>query len=126
MPQRGARDALAYVVAIWLTAMSKGLKIVIYCADVAGAFDRVLVERLVLKLQARGLHESIVKLLQSWLEGRQACVLVGGTKSDPFALTNMVFRGQCWDPYCGISTMQTWREPAKGLGSGTAFFCRRP
>ena len=55
-PERGARDVLALLVAKWILALSKGKKILLYAADVAGAFDRVLRERLMDKLRARGVH----------------------------------------------------------------------
>ena len=36
-------------------AFEKGLKVLVYCSDIAGAFDRVSKERLLAKLRAKGL-----------------------------------------------------------------------
>ena len=64
----------------------------------AGAFDRVDAQRLVLKLQAKGVHQRILKVIESWLGERTAYVCVDGVKSLPFVLRNMVFQGTVWGP----------------------------
>ena len=48
---RGSRDALAFLTTTWIKAMSNRDKIVVYCSDVAGAFDRVSSERLLEQLR---------------------------------------------------------------------------
>ena len=58
MPQRGARDALAHMVMVWLRAIAKGCEVAVCCSDVSGAFDRVSVERLISKLKAKKVHKS--------------------------------------------------------------------
>ena len=69
LPGRGARDVLAYLVAIWLLAISSGKnKVLIVCSDAAGAFDKVDSKRLLAKLQARGVHTKLLKLLAAWLK----------------------------------------------------------
>ena len=72
---RGARDALALLALTWLSALAIGRKIGVYCSDVSGAFDRVRLERLVAKLQKKGIHPQIVKVLASWLRQRSPQVL---------------------------------------------------
>jgi hypothetical protein len=74
-------------------ALDKGMKILVYCSDVPGAFDRVSRERLLAKLSAKGIHSKLVKLIGSWLEPRSASVVVGGAKSIPFTIKDMVFQG---------------------------------
>jgi hypothetical protein len=49
--------------------------------------------RLLLKLQAKGIHPKLIKLIGSWLEPRRATVAVGGEKSSPFRIQDMVFQG---------------------------------
>ena len=66
--ERGARDALLFAVCSWLLAFSAGKKVAVYCADVAGAFDRVDAERLVEKLQGLGLPPLLLQVLGSWLK----------------------------------------------------------
>ena len=38
---RGAQDAMAFLVLEWISAFNNREKVVVYCSDVAGAFDRV-------------------------------------------------------------------------------------
>ena len=96
--RKGARDTLAYLVARWLLALGTGHKVVLFCADVAGAFDRVDAKRLVRKLLAKGLHPQVVKVLESWLQQRKAYVVVGGHKSSEMGLMDMVFQGTVLGP----------------------------
>jgi hypothetical protein len=90
---RGARDALAMLVLLWIKALAAGSKIAIYCSDVAGAFDRVRKERLVAKLHAKRIHPQITAVITSWLQERTSRVVVGGACSDEMLLKNMVFQG---------------------------------
>ena len=53
-PGRGSRDALAFHVVSWLLAFREKDQIALYVSDVSAAFDRVLKQRLLAKLAARG------------------------------------------------------------------------
>ena len=64
----------------------------------AGAFDRVCTKRLVKKLEAKKLDQSVIRLMVSWLKERVAQVVVEGAKSIEVALTNMVYQGTVWGP----------------------------
>ena len=97
-PERGARDALAYYVLRWILGLSQGLKIVVYCSDVSGAFDHVSARRLLSKLRSKGIHEHIVLVLQSWLQPRTAHVIVDGCSSKALQLSDMVFQGTVLGP----------------------------
>ena len=55
-----------------------------YQADVAGAFHRVDSNILLEKCRRVGLHPTLLKVLSSWLRGRQASVVSGGKKSQLF------------------------------------------
>ena len=96
--KKGSRDVLALLAMRWVMALDKGMKVLVYCSDVAGAFDRVSKERLLDKLRARGIHPKLVKLIGSWLEPRRASVVVGGATSKPFIIKNMVFQGTVLGP----------------------------
>jgi hypothetical protein len=50
------------------------------------------------KLEAEGIHPMLLKLISSWLEPRSASVVVGGTKSEPFRIHNMVYQGTVLGP----------------------------
>ena len=73
-------------------------KFVLYCSDVAGAFDRVRVKRLLDKLEAKGVADRWRKLFDSWLRERPAVVVVGGKHSGELTLKNMVSQGTVWGP----------------------------
>ena len=96
--RKGSRDVLALLSLRWLKALENGHKVLVYCSDVSGAFDKVSRERLLDKLAAKGIHPMLVKLLGSWLEPRQASVVVGGAKSKPFRIQDMVFQGTVLGP----------------------------
>ena len=55
--ERGARDALAFLVLTWLEGFCRKVKFALYCSDVSGAFDRVRLERLMAKLRAKRMCE---------------------------------------------------------------------
>ena len=82
----------------WLSVLNARDKIMIYCSDVSGAFDRVSADRLIEKLRAKGVNERIVRLLASWLKDRWAKVVVGGKFSDILYLVNQVFQGMVLGP----------------------------
>jgi hypothetical protein len=95
---RGARDVLATLILNWISILVKGMKIAVYCSDVTGAFDRVSMERLIMKMKAKKLHPQIIDVISSWLRQRAARVVVGGEYSDVMVLANMVFQGTVLGP----------------------------
>ena len=94
----GARDAVLYYVLSWIEALNVGRKVGVYCSDVQGAFDRVDAQLLLRKLCSFGLNEQLLKVIQSWLWDRIGYVIVGGKKSNPIILRNMVYAGTVWGP----------------------------
>ncbi len=96
--KHGARDAIAFYIYSWVLALCRGCKVGIYCSDVSGAFDRVSADRLIRKLAALGIHADLAGVIRSWLRDRSARVVVAGSQSAPFALSNMVFQGTVWGP----------------------------
>ena len=78
--------------------MAQGGKVGVYCSDVSGAFDRVSRQRMIAKLEAKGMEPSLVKVFASWLRSQKAKVLVGGQASEHFSLTDMIFQGTVWGP----------------------------
>ena len=96
--ERGSRDAVAFLTLTWLREMASRKRVAVYCSDVAGAFDRVDAKRLVEKLRASGMDESIVRVLDSWLRKRSAKVVVEGKCSKDMSLEDMVFQGTVLGP----------------------------
>ena len=96
--ERGARDALAHLVLVWLKALSKGRKLGVHSSDVSGAFDRVSPERLLQKLRAENMHPIIIEVIKSRLRDRKAYVVVGGERSAEITFKNIVFQGTVWGP----------------------------
>lgn len=96
--KHGARDAIAFYVSCWLLALCRGSKIGIYCSDVSGAFDRVSADRMVRKLAAYGVNTRLLNVIRSWLRDRKARIVVAGSQSEEFRLSNMLFQGTVWGP----------------------------
>ena len=94
----GARDAVLFVILVWLRAFACGRKVDLYCSDFSGAFDHVSCQKLVAKFQRFVIHRDLVRVIVSWLRGRVGKVIVQGSSSDVFALMNMCFQGTVWGP----------------------------
>ena len=94
----GCKDALLLNVIEWLWAFHNDEVIALYCSDVSGAFDRVNADKLLSKLERKGVCPPMLKLLSSWLGERIAHVVVEGCKSTPAVLNNMVYQGTVWGP----------------------------
>ena len=67
-------------------------------SDVVAAFDRVDKKILMKKLRAKGVCESVLRLLEEFLGSRRAFVVVNGAFSQPFELDNMVCQGTVLAP----------------------------
>ena len=111
--ERGARDAVAYLVLAWLAAFKEKASIALYMSDVSGAFDRVSACRLLEKLRAKGMPDDLIKVIQSWLRQRSARVIVSGQESDSMTLENMVFHGTVWGPPLWNSFYADSRRPIR-------------
>ena len=114
--ERGARDLLALLVLTWLSGFEKGRKFLLYCSDVAGAFDRVDAKRLTEKLEALEVPGQWVNLFASWLRDREALVVVGGELSKTMVLQNMVFQGTVWGPTLWNAFYKDSQRPVKDAG----------
>ena len=97
-PKHGARDAILFLVMSWLTLLANGNRIGVYCSDVSGAFDRVSARRLLSRFRLLRVHPRFLRLFDSWLQARLAKVIVAGTSSQEFVMTDMVYQGTVWGP----------------------------
>ena len=91
----------------------RGRKYCLYCSNVAGAFDRVRIKRLVAKLKACGVPEQWLTLFSSWLREREAKVIVGGVCSKTLLLRDMVFQGTAWWPPFWNTFYEDARKPVQ-------------
>ena len=114
--ERGARDALAYLMLAWLAAFREKASIALYMSDVSGAFDRVSVARLMSKLRARGAPEDILAVIESWLRKKRAHVIVSGEQSEAMCLEDMVFQGTVWGPPLWNTHYADSRRPIRKSG----------
>ena len=94
----GYKDALALNTLTWLWSLALGRKTGLYCSDVSGAFDRVEQERLLHKLECKGLRYNLLGVVASWLSGRTGAVVVEGTKSVERVLSHQVYQGTVLGP----------------------------
>ena len=120
--KRGCKDALAHNVLQWVWWLHLGRKVGLYCSDVSGAFDRVPSDRLLEKLQRAGVGGKVLKLLGSWLNTREAVVVVDGAMSDKAVLQNMVFQGTVWGPPLWNTFFADARWPVQKTGFEDTFF----
>ena len=119
---RGCKDALAYNAVQWVWQLHCGNKVGLYCSDVSGAFDRVRSERLLQKLASLGVRGRLLRLLASWLDYRDAVVVVNGARSEPVELHNQVYQGTVWGPPLWNCYFADARHVAETEGYDDTFF----
>ena len=66
--------------------------------DISGAFDKVETGRLMAKLKAAGLNNTLLGFVHDYLLARRAFVLMSGAQSKEFKLENVVFQGTVLGP----------------------------
>ena len=96
--------------------------IALYCSDVSGAFDRVNSDKLLSKLERKGVCPTMLKLLQSWLDERIANVVVEGCQSTPATIKNMVYQGTVWGPPLWNAFFEDARRPVSESGFSDLLF----
>ena len=92
-------NKILYFVLQCISALISGRRVLLYCSDVSGAFDRVDVPRLLAKLRAFSVRERVLGVLASWLETRAARIIVQGKQSPPVRMENMIYQGTVWGPW---------------------------
>ena len=97
-PGLSARDLVTSLIMSWIFAACTGQKVAAYLSDISGAFDRVFKDYLMAKLQAAGVGHLYLNFLDSYLQPRDAQVVVEGTASDTFEIANTVFQGTVLGP----------------------------
>ena len=82
-------------------------------------FDKVDKERLMHKLCSRGFCNKLLVLFDSYLDPRSAVVVIDGAASEPFPLTNMIFKGPFLDLACGTFSLRMFVHVSPNLSSQT-------
>ena len=88
-------------------AIYEGNSVDVVYLDFAKAFDKVIHQRLLLKLKAHGIGGSILRWIENWLSIRKERVCVGGFKSSWQLAPSGVPEGSGWGQYC-FCLSTTW------------------
>ena len=89
--QIGCHDLFLILMCAWLLAFQNRHKVNVLLGDIANAFDRVDIKKLIAKLKHLGVCNAFVDLLASYLAPRFATFAVNGAESKRFMLENMIF-----------------------------------
>jgi hypothetical protein len=121
-PGLSSRDLVTALVMSWILSIGSGSKIAGYLSDISGAFDRVCKEYLLAKLQAAGVGDTYLKFLDAYLQTRQGQVIVEGTASDVFPISNTVFQGTVLGPPLWNLFFADVIAPAESTGGAGKMF----
>lgn len=78
--------------------VDEGLAADVFYLDFSKAFDMVPRERLLLKLEAKGISGKLLEWIRDWLSGRTQCVVLGSTKSSSCEVKSGVPQGTVLGP----------------------------
>ena len=121
-PGLSARDLVTALFLSWILAACTGKKVGGYLGDISGAFDRVCKEYLLGKLCSAGVGPLYLNFLDAYLQPRRAQVVVEGTTSDEFEISNTVFQGTVLGPPLWNLFFQDVTEPASSFGGTPSVF----
>ena len=79
-------------------AINKGFSVDLVLLDFAKAFDKVSHEKLILKLEAYGVNEVLVKWVRGFLSNRKQRVVIGDNYSEWVEVTSSVPQGSVLGP----------------------------
>ncbi len=79
-------------------AVNKGKSVDIFYLDISKAFDKVPHQRLLKKMEAKGVESGAVKWIENWLSGRSQRVCIRGEKSENSPVDSGVPQGTVLGP----------------------------
>ena len=92
----GCQTALLKIIGDWKKALDENKYIAAILMDLSKAFDCLPHDLILLKLEAYGLLEKSINLLNSYLSGRKQCVKVKNMCS---SFETVCHKAQFWDPF---------------------------
>lgn len=95
---RGTIDQVATLQEWICQTKAKKLPRYMVFLDIKAAYDQVDRELLWNKCRAKGLPESLIKLLKSLFDGNMSCIAVAGAKSETFPLRSGLLQGSPLSP----------------------------
>ena len=88
--RRSSKDLLLYLVCAWMSSICGGYKIGAYFSDISGAFDKIYTPYILAILRQLGLGDRICDFFASYLAPRTARVVINGSSSEPFEISDSV------------------------------------
>jgi hypothetical protein len=98
MPDRSCASNLVEFMDKVTKAVDEGKSVDIFYLDFAKAFDKVPRQRLVKKLNAKGVHGKAVRWIKNWLSERTQTVFIRGESSRPCPVESGVPQGTVLGP----------------------------
>jgi hypothetical protein len=98
MPDRSCASNLVEFMDKVTKAVDEGKSVDIFYLDFAKAFDKVPRQRLVKKLNAKGVHGKAVRWIENWLSERTQTVFIRGENSSPCPVESGVPQGTVLGP----------------------------
>lgn len=95
---RSTSDLLLLLSKKWNDALDAGLVTLVIALDIAGAFDCVWHQGLIVKLEALGISGSLLELFSNYLTGRSLTVVVNGQASSSYNTGASVPQGSVLGP----------------------------
>ena len=102
--------------------MCIGQKVNIYLSDISDVFDKVFLPYLLTKLHRYGIGGALFNFLRSYLAPRTGQVVVQGTLSDPYEISNTVFQGTVLGPPLWNAFFSDEAPSARSTGGREAMF----
>jgi hypothetical protein len=119
---RSARDLVTLLIMSWILEACKGNVIGAYLSDISAAFDRVFKDYMIVKLHSAGVGECFLRFLDAYLQPRTGRVVVEGSVSQDFELSNTVFQGTVLGPMLWNVFFADVCIPASSTGGREAMF----
>ena len=91
-------------------------------SDISGAFDKVFAKFLLAKLRQLGVGDTILKFFSEYLQPRRAHVVVAGSSSDEFEISDMVYQGTVLGPLLWNTFFADVAVPATANGEREIIF----
>ena len=96
--ERSASDLLLKMTTLWNRSLDMGEETYVIALDIAGAFDRVWHDGLIVKIKSLGISGDLLGLLSCYLRDREFQVVLGGQSSGLYKIGASVPQGSVLGP----------------------------